>query len=46
VSHPIFARVYQRLSVVMDHAGGTEQRRALVAHVRGAATRPADRTHL
>ncbi|MET8311854.1 methyltransferase domain-containing protein [Micromonospora sp. NPDC005173] len=35
VSHPIFARVYQRLSVTMDRAGGAEHRRALVAGLAG-----------
>ena len=35
VSHPIFARVYQRLSVTMDRAGGAEHRRHLVAGLHG-----------
>lgn len=35
VSHPIFARVYQRLSVAMDRAGGAEHRHALVAGLHG-----------
>ena len=35
MSHPIFARVYQRVSVAMDRAGGAEQRRALVAGLHG-----------
>nr|MDT0666390.1 SAM-dependent methyltransferase [Micromonospora sp. DSM 115978] len=35
VSHPIFARVYQRLSVSMDRAGGAEHRQALVAGLHG-----------
>lgn len=35
VSHPIFARVYARMSVSMDAAGFAEQRRALVAGLRG-----------
>ncbi|HEV7896710.1 MAG TPA: methyltransferase domain-containing protein [Planosporangium sp.] len=35
VSHPIFARVYQRLSVTMDRAGGAEHRHALVAGLAG-----------
>lgn len=35
VSHPIFARVYERLSVTMDRAGGAEHRHALVADLRG-----------
>jgi ubiquinone/menaquinone biosynthesis C-methylase UbiE len=35
VSHPVFARVYQRLSVAMDRAGGAEHRHALVAGLRG-----------
>jgi ubiquinone/menaquinone biosynthesis C-methylase UbiE len=34
-SHPIFARVYQRVSVAMDRAGGAEHRRALVAGLHG-----------
>jgi ubiquinone/menaquinone biosynthesis C-methylase UbiE len=35
VKHPVFARVYQRLSVVMDRAGGAEHRRELVAGLSG-----------
>jgi ubiquinone/menaquinone biosynthesis C-methylase UbiE len=35
MSHPIFARVYERLSVVMDKTGGAEHRRALVAGLSG-----------
>ncbi|HZN73700.1 MAG TPA: methyltransferase domain-containing protein [Micromonosporaceae bacterium] len=35
VSHPIFARVYLRLSVTMDRAGGAGHRRALVAGLHG-----------
>jgi ubiquinone/menaquinone biosynthesis C-methylase UbiE len=35
ISHPVFARVYQRLSVVMDRAGAAEHRHALVAGLRG-----------
>jgi ubiquinone/menaquinone biosynthesis C-methylase UbiE len=35
VSHPIFARVYQRLSVTMDRAGGADHRRELVAGLHG-----------
>ncbi len=35
VSHPVFARVYERLSVAMDRAGGAEHRHALVAGLRG-----------
>ncbi|MDG4794524.1 class I SAM-dependent methyltransferase [Micromonospora sp. WMMD1082] len=35
MSHPVFARVYQRLSVAMDRAGAAEHRRALVAGLRG-----------
>lgn len=35
VSHPIFARVYQRLSVAMDRVGGAEHRRELVADLHG-----------
>ena len=35
MSHPIFARVYQRVSVAMDRAGGAEQRQALVAGLHG-----------
>jgi len=35
MSHPIFARVYQRVSVAMDRAGGAEQRHALVAGLHG-----------
>jgi ubiquinone/menaquinone biosynthesis C-methylase UbiE len=35
VSHPVFARVYERLSVVMDRAGGAEHRRDLVAGLAG-----------
>jgi ubiquinone/menaquinone biosynthesis C-methylase UbiE len=34
-SHPVFARVYERLSVVMDRAGGAEHRRDLVAGLSG-----------
>lgn len=34
-SHPVFARVYERLSVVMDSAGGAEHRRDLVAGLSG-----------
>jgi ubiquinone/menaquinone biosynthesis C-methylase UbiE len=35
ISHPVFARVYKRLSVLMDQAGGAEHRRALVAGLHG-----------
>ena len=35
VSHPVFARVYERLSVMMDRAGGAEHRRDLVAGLTG-----------
>ena len=35
VRHPVFARVYERLSVVMDRAGGAEHRRELVAGLSG-----------
>src|SRR5918998_6700916 len=35
VSHPIFARVYERLSVSMDEAGVAEHRRDLVAGLSG-----------
>jgi ubiquinone/menaquinone biosynthesis C-methylase UbiE len=35
VSHPVFARVYQRMSVSMDRAGGAALRRALVAGLSG-----------
>ena len=35
MSHPIFARVYERLSVMMDRSGGAEHRRALVAGLSG-----------
>jgi ubiquinone/menaquinone biosynthesis C-methylase UbiE len=35
VSHPVFARVYERLSVVMDRAGGAGHRRDLVAGLSG-----------
>jgi ubiquinone/menaquinone biosynthesis C-methylase UbiE len=35
VSHPIFARVYERLSVSMDRAGVAEHRRDLVAGLSG-----------
>jgi len=35
ISHPIFARTYQRLSVTMDRAGASEHRRALVTGLRG-----------
>jgi ubiquinone/menaquinone biosynthesis C-methylase UbiE len=35
MSHPVFARVYERLSVVMDRAGAAEHRHALVAGLRG-----------
>ncbi|HET6530272.1 MAG TPA: methyltransferase domain-containing protein [Actinoplanes sp.] len=34
-SHPVFARVYQRLSVEMDRAGGAEVRRAVLAGLSG-----------
>ncbi|MEU8228776.1 methyltransferase domain-containing protein [Actinoplanes sp. NPDC048967] len=34
-SHPVFARVYARLSVLMDRAGMAERRRALVAGLSG-----------
>ena len=35
VSHPVFARVYERLSVAMDRAGTAEFRRDLVAGLTG-----------
>ncbi|WP_433651969.1 class I SAM-dependent methyltransferase [Micromonospora zamorensis] len=35
VSHPVFARVYERLSVAMDRAGTAEFRRDLVAGLSG-----------
>lgn len=35
VSHPLFARVYERLSVVMDRAGMAEERQLLVAGLSG-----------
>jgi SAM-dependent methyltransferase len=35
VGHPIFARVYERVSVAMDRAGGAEHRRDLVAGLSG-----------
>jgi ubiquinone/menaquinone biosynthesis C-methylase UbiE len=35
VSHPIFARVYERVSVTMDRAGVAEQRRTLAAGLSG-----------
>ncbi len=35
VSHPVFARVYQRLSVAMDRAGGAQHRHDLVAGLTG-----------
>jgi SAM-dependent methyltransferase len=35
VSHPIFARVFARASVVMDRAGAAAHRRRLVAGLRG-----------
>jgi hypothetical protein len=35
VSHPVFARVYERLSVMMDRAGGAEHRHGLVAGLHG-----------
>ncbi|MEQ4306085.1 class I SAM-dependent methyltransferase [Plantactinospora sp. B6F1] len=35
VSHPVFARVYERLSVVMDRAGGADHRRDLVTGLSG-----------
>jgi ubiquinone/menaquinone biosynthesis C-methylase UbiE len=35
LSHPVFARVYARLSVVMDRAGGAVHRHHLVAGLRG-----------
>ncbi|MET8366960.1 methyltransferase domain-containing protein [Micromonospora sp. NPDC005194] len=35
VSHPVFARVYKRLSVAMDRAGTAEFRRDLVAGLTG-----------
>ncbi len=34
-SHPVFARFYERISVVMDRAGGAEHRRDLVAGLTG-----------
>ncbi|WP_238487602.1 hypothetical protein [Actinoplanes flavus] len=33
--HPIFARVYEKLSVQMDRAGAAEHRHTLVAGLRG-----------
>ncbi|WP_199733372.1 class I SAM-dependent methyltransferase [Micromonospora sp. BL4] len=35
VSHPVFARVYERLSVAMDRAGTAAYRRSLVAGLSG-----------
>ncbi|WP_203784342.1 class I SAM-dependent methyltransferase [Paractinoplanes rishiriensis] len=35
VSHPVFARVYQRLSAAMDRAGAAEHRAALAAGLTG-----------
>nr|WP_236647077.1 class I SAM-dependent methyltransferase [Micromonospora acroterricola] len=35
VSHPVFARVYERLSVAMDRAGTAEHRRSVVAGLSG-----------
>jgi ubiquinone/menaquinone biosynthesis C-methylase UbiE len=35
VSHPLFARFYQRIGPVMDRAGAAEHRKALVAGLRG-----------
>ncbi|WP_410812132.1 class I SAM-dependent methyltransferase [Micromonospora sp. 067-2] len=35
VSHPVFARVYERLSVAMDRSGMVEFRRSLVAGLSG-----------
>jgi ubiquinone/menaquinone biosynthesis C-methylase UbiE len=35
MSHPLFARFYQRISPVMDRAGGAAHRAALVAGLRG-----------
>jgi ubiquinone/menaquinone biosynthesis C-methylase UbiE len=34
-SHPVFARVYERLSVEMDRAGGAELRQAVLAGLSG-----------
>ena len=34
-SHPVFARVYERISVMMDRAGAAEHRRDLVAGLTG-----------
>ncbi|MGC5019346.1 class I SAM-dependent methyltransferase [Micromonospora sp. DT47] len=34
-SHPVFARVYERLSLMMDRAGGAEHRHDLVAGLSG-----------
>jgi len=34
-SHPVFARVYERLSVLMDRAGAAEHRRVLAAGLSG-----------
>ncbi|MET7752846.1 class I SAM-dependent methyltransferase [Micromonospora sp. NPDC005367] len=34
-SHPVFARAYERLSVLMDRAGAAEDREALVAGLSG-----------
>jgi len=35
MSHPLFARFYQRISEVMDRAGAAEHRQALTAGLRG-----------
>ncbi|WP_234359101.1 class I SAM-dependent methyltransferase [Plantactinospora sp. BC1] len=35
MSHPIFARFYERMSVLMDQAGAAEHRQALVAGLTG-----------
>jgi ubiquinone/menaquinone biosynthesis C-methylase UbiE len=35
MSHPLFARFYQRISPMMDRAGAAEHRKALVAGLRG-----------
>jgi ubiquinone/menaquinone biosynthesis C-methylase UbiE len=35
VSHPLFARFYQRISPMMDRAGAAEHRRALVTGLQG-----------
>jgi len=35
MSHPLFARFYQRISEVMDRAGAAEHRKALTAGLRG-----------